>query len=188
MLNLYLRSIILNSSHASGKSTCSCKYLSSWSTWWHSMFPTLSCFGILLYKANILTICCILTLILLQARWSILIPCHTVIMFTALLTLKARLEGLLVRFSDGFCWPPPTKYFARVGRCGIWLLADSAREIPSTLGKSFGGSVWVFAVRNFDLSMDCLSYRFSNRTILNSEVFGNSLAEIRVNWRCSWLR
>ena len=84
----YLWSVILNSSQAPRTSTGSFKCLSSRST---------QCYQLLVTSE----FCCMKSTIL-----SSLIPCRTLLMFIVLLTLKARLGGLLVRFSDGLCWPP----------------------------------------------------------------------------------
>ena len=54
-------------------------------------------------------------------------PLLTLLMFIVLLTLKARLGGLLVRFSDGPCWPP--NRMLCTSRFNVaWLSVDCVRE------------------------------------------------------------
>ena len=113
----YLWSVILNSSQAPRTSTGSCKCLSSWCTQCFQLSPAseFRCTKLMIFVN------------LLEARWSILIPCRTLLMFIVLLTLKARLGGLLVRFSDGLCWPL-NRMLCTSRFNVVWQSVDCVRE------------------------------------------------------------
>jgi len=104
--------------------TSSCKM--SWFTLWHSIFPTSSCFGISVWNLNHL----------LQTVWLILTPCHTLLTFVALLALraKARLRGLLVKFSTGL--------FGLLTNALDELVCEIACFSRSSSAFTFGDSFW----------------------------------------------
>ena len=107
----YPRLVVLNSSITSqvtrkSMGTGSIICLTSWSTLWYFIFPTSSSFGICCMKPTISTVCCRLY------DWYSLTPCHTLLIFVALVTLRvtAKPRGCWSGSALGFC-SLPTSYW-----------------------------------------------------------------------------
>ena len=116
-----------HSSQVSMRSTGSCKCLSSCSRLWHSIFPISSCFRSCVVRSHNL-------IRLPQAIWPILTPWCTLLRFVALLCLRvrARLGGLLARFSTRSSWPPKSQLNT----------LDSQRNFRSSCSLAFSNSFW----------------------------------------------